>query len=439
MIRPALARRLGLLLTLTFPLAVVVACSDDEAAPPPPSGDAGPAEAGTDSAPANSDAGADAANDATGLRLGRLTNKSILATSVDGRKLYGWGTNIFRLIRQDLPDHHERPVASDIDGIPGEPLKLVASTNDKACILGESGKMWCWGDTGANDSLGVGDGESRAAATPIAQGEMPEGTKIVAFDVYPYGACVVGDDGEAYCWGDRNRVPSLDGGLHTRVVPERVRRGEIPGEARIVDVSTAINRTCLLAEGRAYCFFNGQPERVDEGELPAGSKLLALRINDDFSCSVADDGDIYCWGSASGRAFGNGSSDFKSSAPYTRVSRKNLPAGVTFKDVAVGGVSSATCGLGTDGWAYCWGSGANGAAGDDDVSDHDVLEPRPVVRGDVPEGVTFVRLGCGTYHCNAEGSDHVIYSWGGNEDGVLAVPRTTSSSGRPVRMSPLEE
>ncbi len=417
-------------------LSLLVACGED----PAPAGPPAPSpESGVDAGPSNDDGGADSGPDASSeglVGLGRVVRKTMLALSTDRRKVYGWGANTHNVFRTaSVPFDFDHPVNMDIAGVPDEPFRAVLSTGAKTCLLTEAGRVLCFGQTLAQDSLGVGDAEGRLTATPLAAGDIPANVKIVGIDLHGYGGCVVGDDGEAYCWGDFHRVPGADSSNGTVTAPHRISRTGI-GDAKIVDVTTGINESCVLAGGRAYCWFNGDAEPVADGELPFGTDLLQVRSNDDFVCGAASDGEIYCWGSGPGRRFGNGSADFRSDTPYTRVSRANLPDGVTFKDVAVGGTSSASCGIGSDGWAYCWGTGDQGAAGDDDTSDHEVLTPKPIVRGDIPEGVTIVRIGCGTYHCTAEGSDHVMYSWGMNEDGVLAasLPRD-AMVGRPVRMT----
>lgn len=421
-------------------LSLLIACDGD---PAPAGGDALPDAGGPEAAPAI-DGGLDAAPpDAAGGGglggLGRVVGKTVLALSSDRMTVYGWGSNIYGVIRKDpSPGQLDRPVSLDIDGLPAGPFRQVVSSVDKTCVLTEAGRVHCVGDTGANDSLGNGDAESHTTAVPLAAGEIPAGVKIVAIDVSAFTSCVVGDDGHAYCWGDFHRVPDLDDAIETVTAPHRIVHDEPIG--KIVDVSTAINRSCVLADGRAYCWGLGRPTHIDQGELPAGTKLLGLRINDDFSCSPADDGEIYCWGTASGRRFGNGTSEFQSDSAYTKVSRANLPANVRFKDVTVGGIAAASCGLGTDGWAYCWGDGGDGSAGDGDLTDHEVLSPAPVVRGEVPDGVTFVGIACGQYHCNALGTDGFVYSWGLNEDAVLAVPSAAHPAvAHPVRMTPLQD
>ena len=432
-------RRRLVLSSVTLPfamLSLLVACSDDPApAEPIPSEDGGV----DSSAPSNeteggTDAGPDASSEGL-VGLGRVVSKTMLALSRDRTRVYGWGANLSGVYRTGGPSEFAHPVNMDVAGVPEEPFRAVLSTGGKTCLLTEAGRVLCFGRTIAQDSLGVGDEEGRLAATPLAAGDIPANVKIVAIDLFAYGGCVVGDDGEAYCWGDFHRVPDADPAIETVTAPHRILRTKI-GDAKIVDVTTDINVSCVLAGGRAYCWFNGDAEPVEAGDLPLETDLLQVRSNDDVVCGTANDGEIYCWGSGLGRRFGTGSADFKSDAPYTRVSRANLPNGVKFKDVAVGGVAAASCGIGTDGWAYCWGSGRHGAAGDDDTTEHEVLAPKPIVRGDIPEGVTIVRVACGMYHCTAEGSDHVMYSWGFNEDGVLGASLPLGEEvGHPVRMT----
>src|SRR5215213_1111887 len=83
---------------------------------------------------------------------------------------------------------------------------------------------------------------------------------------------------------------------------------------------------------------------------------------------------------------------------------------LTFRQVGAG--YSSTCGITTDGVAYCWGSNTFGELGTGTIIDHDT----PVrVRG----GHTFRQISAGEFHTGAVTDDDKAYCWGTNGSGQL--------------------
>jgi alpha-tubulin suppressor-like RCC1 family protein len=85
-------------------------------------------------------------------------------------------------------------------------------------------------------------------------------------------------------------------------------------------------------------------------------------------------------------------------------------AALSFKQVSAG--ESHTCGLTTNGVAYCWGSNGAGQLGDGTFAQR--LRPVPVKGGH-----QFVQISAGSGHTCAVTSDNHAYCWGGGEDGQL--------------------
>ena len=141
--------------------------------------------------------------------------------------------------------------------------------------------------------------------------------------------------------------------------------------------------------------------------------------------ALGDDGWTYSFGGGSGHRYGNGSTTFVGVVDVYKLIRTGqgaIPVGVKIVDFSPG--SSANCVVGDNGHAYCWSRGYAGSAGDDNMADHVILSPQLVLQGQLPTGIKFSNIACGTYHCSALATDRKVYAWG--YSGGAAIGGTVS-------------
>ncbi len=131
--------------------------------------------------------------------------------------------------------------------------------------------------------------------------------------------------------------------------------------------------------------------------------------SDDYTCGIAENNMIYCWGQAitTPQLLGQG----------------DIPAGATVSDISSG--SGHFCAIAA-GWGYCWGTNTNGRLGDGTTTAR--LVPTRMVNGVIPTGVTIAQMSAGGNHTCALGSNGTIYCWGYNANGQLGRGNTTSSN-----------
>lgn len=127
-----------------------------------------------------------------------------------------------------------------------------------------------------------------------------------------------------------------------------------------------------------------------------GLTFIHLVVGISHSCGLTTDGSAYCWGSGANGKLGTG-----------LLTDETVPASVQggrrFVRLAAG--RDHTCGLTSAGTVFCWGAGAGGALGTGSTENE--MEPAAVV-GDL----TFVDITAGNEHTCGLGGDGVSYCWG---------------------------
>jgi alpha-tubulin suppressor-like RCC1 family protein len=141
----------------------------------------------------------------------------------------------------------------------------------------------------------------------------------------------------------------------------------------------------------------------------------------DHSCGLRSDGAAYCWGNNDFGELGDGSLT-------SRLTPVSVSGGYVFTQIVAG--ADHTCGLTTTGKAYCWGRGDEGQLGNGGTG---IAAAPAAVEG----GLVFASLGTGYYHTCGVTSAGKAYCWGMNDYGQLG-DGTFSTSAIPVAVqSPL--
>jgi alpha-tubulin suppressor-like RCC1 family protein len=129
-----------------------------------------------------------------------------------------------------------------------------------------------------------------------------------------------------------------------------------------------------------------------------------LVAGEDHTCGLTSDGTAYCWGANASGQLGDGSTSAFENVP-TKVSGT-----IAFTSLAGGGLH--TCGLTSEGVAYCWGSNIEGQLGDGSTTDRTT----PTA---VSGGLRFVSVTAGHGHTCGLTSVGKGYCWGRHFEGQL--------------------
>lgn len=179
-------------------------------------------------------------------------------------------------------------------------------------------------------------------------------------------ACALDREGVVWCWG--NNGPQFEYGAPATVIP--------PSR---VPVRVPVPRLYSLASGRGTHF-----------------------------CGIDFDDDAVCWGRGTFGQLGRGSPGETGNGPAV------VSGTVAWDNLTLGRIS--TCGLGRDGFGYCWGTNQRGEVGVDTVPTG-VLStvPRRVLDGDV----RFKTIVAGWLHACGITTANQTFCWGDNRVGQL--------------------
>jgi Tol biopolymer transport system component/alpha-tubulin suppressor-like RCC1 family protein len=282
------------------------------------------------------------------------------------------------------------------------------------------------------DQLGSGyrfqvaaPGRAGATSTPFAVH-----VTFASVDAGTRESCGVTTQGAGYCWGNNEwgSIGSGKGGWFSGPTndpmwwPSPV---PVVGGLVFTTISVGGAHTCgVTANGAGYCWgfgYNGQrgDGRSDTGGRTAntpravlgGLSFATISAGNGHTCGVTTGGAAYCWGAGGGGALGTGRPNFYQSTPGA------VTGGLTFTAVSAG--SEYTCGLTSDGAAYCWGVNDFGQVGSGGTAYYE-FSPVPVAGG-----LTFATISAGSRHTCGLTADGTAYCWGDNTKGQLGDGTTT--------------
>jgi len=269
-------------------------------------------------------------------------------------------------------------VAAEDDVVAGLPIDptTVTAGEGHVCALSLDGMAYCWGQ-GAEGQLGTGTTSNQFRPTPVLGPDGGPALRFASISAGRWHTCALTVDGLAYCWGNglQGKLGNGLGGTQAyRTVPDPVLDPLAGPVLRLVTVNTGRYHTCgLTVDGRAYCWGDGAGGLLGHGDItihqrpisvtgPDGGPVLqfvSLDVGDNHTCALTTEGRAYCWGEGDWGRLGN-DSDWDRTAPVP----VSAPEGgdiLQFASIAVGFYH--TCGVATDGKAYCWGYDAWGQLG----------------------------------------------------------------------------
>ena len=340
--------------------------------------------------------------------------------------MYCWGISWFGVLGNgSLGSYSPGPTPVLVSG--GHQWTEVAAGLYYVCAVENGGTVYCWGSGGAgelaNGISGHGSLDNVAVPRPISGG----GTYASVSIGFSNGGCAITVAKAAMCWGGGVDGRLGNGSENPTDVPVAV-SGGLSFDA----LATSYSGTCGIVAGSAYCW--GQWALLGLGNAPAPDSCTgpfpcartpiavsgghafrpSVSVDGNVACAIGTDGKAYCWGSG---YIGDGSTGAPAPTPVS--------GALSFTTLGIAGDGSH-CGIVVGGAAYCWGYNTNGRLGNGTTTIATVPTP-------VSGGHAFTQLSSSQDHTCGVATDGNAWCWGGNDMGELGT-RTTTPSTTPVRV-----
>jgi len=341
-------------------------------------------------------------NAQAGLAVGNRTSYLALAPGLDftcrSVTVSGGGTSCWGSNR-----------VSQLGKAPFQDFLEISAGSSYTCGLTVTREAWCWGDNSAGQ---LGDNLATSRATPtVVKSPVPFTQIVTGLDF----ACGLGQDQTAYCWGENAWASLGDGTKARHAIPAPVK-----GSLKFVRLGAGGHAACGLTDGTVYCwgsFGSNVPTAAQASLGPvtlAGTDVVGVvsfALGTNHACGIIVDGSVVCYGSNGSGQLGDGTATDRTSSPV------KVSGAVHFTSLTAGNLF--TCGIATDGFAYCWGANGSGQIGNGGGANRS--SPTRV-----SGNIAFATLVAGQNHVCGSTSSGATYCWGANGSGQLGDGSTTN-------------
>jgi alpha-tubulin suppressor-like RCC1 family protein len=372
--------------------------------------------------------------------VGNLSNITSISSSdyhdcglSNAGEVYCWGYNGYGQMGVNNGTQYYTPVKVLGVGAVGNLSNIVQLSSGGHgsygfnCVVNNAGNVYCWG-YGGNGELGDNTAVSKSIPVQV-KGVANVGnlSGISSVSAGGYHACSVATSGSVYCWGHGPQGQLGDNGTVTRYTPVQVLGiGGTGNLNNIIAVASGSYHTCSVAnDGQTYCW--GQNNVGQLGDQTITYRSVPVKVVDintaNFTqisvgynnvCGVARER-VYCYGYNTNGELGDGTTVGK---PYP-----SQVVGLTgVKQVSMG--QNHGCALTKTGDVYCWGYNAWGQLGDNATNSR--TNPVQVLGvGGVGYLTNIVSISASNWHTCAVNTAGAVFCWGNNGNAQIGDGTTT--------------
>ena len=224
-------------------------------------------------------------------------------------------------------------------------LRLGRSSTG-ACGIGADSAAYCWGTT-----VGLADG-----IPPLRPTLVSDNHKYRSIGFTGGSACAIASDGHVFCWGNNDFGQLGDGTKISSRVPVQVN-----GVSNAIQIAVGNNFACATTSlDLLFCWGADDFGQIGDGMGSTGLTLpttqltnvppvAQLSLSGLHGCALAVNAELYCWGYSPYAGVPTTS--------YLVTPARAVPS-LTLRDLTAS--MYLTCGTATVGGIYCWGLGAGG-------------------------------------------------------------------------------
>ena len=286
---------------------------------------------------------------------------------------YCWGSPSDGQLGEGTVNQASAGQSSPVAVSGGRTFSSLALGRAHTCALTVTGEAWCWGDNTAGQ---LGDGSITDRSLPVAVSGGRIFRSIVADGSR---TCALTTAGVAFCWGSNNVGQLGDGTTTDRSLPTAV-----TGSVDFISLAAGTGHTCgLTASGKAHCWgLNNTSPVAVAGDL----SFTQLAAGNGHTCGVMVSGTGSCWGANGHGQIGDGTSGVDGNSSADRPTPVGVSGGLSFSLLVANYYH--TCGITTNGVAYCWGGNRVSEVGDG-TTGTDRVVPTLVDVSDIPVTTTI--------------------------------------------------
>lgn len=351
---------------------------------------------------------------------------------------YCWGLNATGQLGDGSTSTALSPTAVSTSGVlSGKTVASAPTGQSHTCAVTTDGSAYCWGE-GSLGQLGNASSSDSLSPVAVSTSGVLSGKTVLSLTGFTLHTCAVASDNKVYCWGGNSDGQLGNATTSSSSSPVAVSTSGVLSGKVMIGVTSGDAFTCALAsDGRVYCWGNnadGQlgngstsdssiPVAVSVSGVLSGKTITAITAGQDHACALDSAGAVYCWGEGLEGQLGRGSTS-DSSTPVA-VSTSGVLSGKTVTAISSG--EDHVCAITTEGRVYCWGSGVYGQLGNGSTGGV-FTSPVAVSTAGGLSGKTVIAVTGGEHHSCALTDDVAIYCWGEGINGQLGQGSTANSS-----------
>ena len=301
--------------------------------------------------------------DISGLTVTALGAGSDHMCSLGGGRARCWGANEGGQLGDGT--RRSRSAPAEVTWTAMSPvLGEIAGGDEHTCIVGNVGaafSAWCWG---ANSDGELGDGTTVASTAPVMALATMQPSRLAAGS---HHTCVSSLDMlRLQCWGSNGSGES--GAVAGTAVH---RANDVMGlpSLPIGSMAAGADQTCAIVGSRVYCFGNNaggllglspptQAAFERATEVVGPTSAVSIAAGNRFTCLLAMDGTVSCWGRNDRGQLGDGAFTDR------QTPRATLPLGGAARALVAGaGHACVIAAFGMATRVVCWGANDEGQCG----------------------------------------------------------------------------